>query len=109
MTSLLAGPCLNFLSKTIETCKSQKSKFAMERNTLGSDSLRRERERLLRKREESKERKDRERGKQSQNNIREFVIHSDDNGCESLLDTKWLLKLYRKKHQAFNILCIGEK
>ena len=80
----------------------------MERNTLSGDSMRRERERLLRKREEGEEREDRGKEKQSENNLREFVIHSEDNS-ENLLDTRWLLKQYRKKRHVFNILCIGEK
>lgn len=107
MTNFIAGPCLNFLSKTIETCKSQKAKLAMERNTLSTDVLRRERERLLRQREGSEERQDRRKDGYSQNKPREFVIQSD-NESESLLDTKWLLKEYRKKRHVFNILCIGE-
>ena len=80
----------------------------MERNTLGSEGIRRERERLLKRREGSEERRDRRKDEHSQTKMREFVIKSEDEGGH-LMDTKWLLKQSRKKVHAFNILCIGEE
>ncbi len=103
MTSLIAGPCFNFLSKTIETCKSQKSKLDMEKIVMKSDSVRREKERLLKKRENSEEGS----GKDDTRKPREIDLSSRNDGV-ALLDTTWLLKQYHKKPQVFNLMSVGK-